>query len=305
MRSVRTSLPQSNRSKQASSPGLSPPAGAPIGPVGSPAGAASSPPVEAARSEMRSTPSVQTTSPPRAPTAAPSPAATVTRYGMVPLYQSSKSESASGPSTATRRPSAGASGSTCRSFLSRTTDSVAARSASARWAGESTTLHPVAAYGSCAGSNSPRRNRIDSWRATARSMSASVTRPRSSASVNLATVVLGSSAWSVKLSTPALRAAAWDSAWSSKYCSGSTRLDGASASLHTNSSCPVGAAQRRSSASISGLTWQGRPLTRLYAGITPVAEPEAMAVRKAARSYSCRTRGRRPEEVTQRSSSLL
>ncbi len=133
-----------------------------IGPVGSPAGTESSPPVEDARRVIRSTPSVRSASPPRVARAAVSPSATVTRYGMVPLYQSSNRVSASGPITATRRPSAGVSGSTPRSFFSSTTDSVAARRASSRWAGESTTSQAVAAYGSSAGSNSPSRNRIDS-----------------------------------------------------------------------------------------------------------------------------------------------
>lgn len=93
--------------------------------------------MEAARSMIRSTPSAHTSSAPRSRSAAPSPVAIVIWYGMVPLYQSAKRVSVSGPISATRWSTAGDSGS-APSFFSSTTDSVAARSASARWSGLST-----------------------------------------------------------------------------------------------------------------------------------------------------------------------
>ena len=49
----------------------------------------------------------------------------------------------------------------------------------------------------------------------------------------------------------------------------------------------------------------GRPLTRLYEDITPVAASAAIAGLKACSSYSFSTRGRSSEEVVSRWASLL
>ncbi len=50
----------------------------------------------------------------------------------------------------------------------------------------------------------------------------------------------------------------------------------------------------RGSRASSGLTCAGRPLTRLYDGMTPVAAPASIGARNGGRSYSCSTRGAQP-----------
>lgn len=52
-------------------------------------------------------------------------------------------------------------------------------------------------------------------------------------------------------------------------------------------------------------TWFGRPLTRLYAGITPATAPASAGRRKARMSYSWRTLGRTEEDEVDLSVSLL
>lgn len=79
-------------------------------------------------------------------------------------------------------------------------------------------------------------------------------------------------------------------------------MPGAKASVTFSSFWSV---QLRTVSSRSGLTVAGRPLTRLYDVITPVAASAAIAGRKAASSYSFSTRGRRSDDVVARSTSLL
>lgn len=69
-----------------------------------------------------------------------------------------------------------------------------------------------------------------------------------------------------------------------------------------NSVRPV---QERTTSFRSGLTVLGRPLTRLYDAITPVAASASMAGLKAASSYSCFTRGGSSDDEVSRVTSLL
>ncbi len=77
---------------------------------------------------------------------------------------------------------------------------------------------------------------------------------------------------------------------------------GAPASVTLSRSLVV---QERTAVFRAGFTVLGRPLTRLYEAMTPVAASAAMAGLNAAWSYSRSTRGRRLEEVVSRCTSLL
>lgn len=80
------------------------------------------------------------------------------------------------------------------------------------------------------------------------------------------------------------------------------QVEGAPASEQTKRSSSV---QVRNCSRRYGDTWLGRPLTRLYAGITPATAPASTVSRKARRSYSCSTRGRTEDDEMSRPVSLL
>ncbi|MEO3873621.1 hypothetical protein ABGB18_32830 [Nonomuraea sp. B12E4] len=125
----------------------------------------------------------------------------------MPLYQSSSSVSPSWPITAIRRtPASGSS----PSLRSSTNERRAASLASAWCSGQLTTLSVTSSYG-VAGSNSPSRNLIDNVCRTARSTSASASRPCASASRRWSRVAWERSSSWVKLSIPALTACAYAS----------------------------------------------------------------------------------------------